>query len=269
MSSFLLNSCNFKTQNSPATELTIEEKISTANMQINKSNYTGAVATLREAKKIDPKNPKISIMLASSFAGIANILVADYWGFVVGYEPLIDGLKKNEGSLQSFGFFDFSILPSLDEASGIEFWKNIRKFLGQVDFTLAFLQKIPPVNSEQYYYLSLATKELEDVFTPGGRLYRAILNLILLRSSFDEMSKHLPLFVASTKKGSKFCGTEFSFFFNRILKCLDLLPEVMVDLTIAYPKNTNSIQETRNLLVKNKLEITNTLNLLIGATKCE
>lgn len=232
-------------QNEPATRR--EDPLAKGYQQIDRGEYDLAISDLTQLSQKDPR-PEVLVTLASAYAARGGVKVADYWGFVIGFKaPLVnsEALPVSEAakSLQKIARQTKGKLkPEEAEAFG-----GIMKALALWELYKDRIDAIPTSDGERARDLATATRILERVQTPGGRLYRAILNLILFKSavvasdgSWDEFEAA----VTEALKGDadKLCTFDVSRFTERLQPMSYRLAETLTDLMIAYPEQVLSLK---------------------------
>jgi hypothetical protein len=180
---------------------------------IDRGDYSTAIHKLRTLSLKDSR-PAVRVALASAYAARGGIRVGDYWGFVIGFEaPLVP-----PGS----------------------------RYKDRVD-------AIPVVRGTALTDLKLGVETLATVQTPGGRLYRGILNLILFKSYITASGNFWVEFnkvIEELVSGNTTVLCQFDF--DELLKWLEPISyhliEAMNDLVIAFPEDHKELEGARDLI---------------------
>lgn len=212
---------------------------------IDQGDYDQAISKLEILAQKDPR-PAVKVALASAYAARGGIRVENYWGFAIGFEnPLVTEPP-------------ISTSARLVGVRGL----NAREVqaLGGIIHTMAVWERykervdaIPVVEGKALWDLKAAVRVLRAVETPGGRLYRAILNLILFKSYlsasqglWDEFNKIIADLVSGNIE--VLCRFEF----ENILEWLEPitlhLSEAIEDLMWAYPQDRAELEDARELV---------------------
>lgn len=189
---------------------------------IDRGSYSEAIESLKELSLRDPR-PQVQVALGSAYAARGGIKVDQYWGFVIGFQsPLVKEEKPKDLSV----------------------WDQYK----------GRLEAIPVVSDPKALKdLHHAVDTLAAVPTPGGRLYRAILNLILFKSYMVSSNGFWEKFggvVPRLLDGDTAALCEFDL--DQLLNWLNPIAyhmiETMKDLTIAFPENEEDFTGARNLI---------------------
>ncbi len=231
----------------------VHDPLDTNYKLIDKGDYDGAIRELQRLSLADPR-PAVKVALASAYAARGGIRVENYWGFVIGFDaPLVppDSIPENATveSLQKIakqarGDIDPRDLNALGGiVKSLSVWE---RYKDRVD-------AIPVVSGAALADVQVAAETLKAVQTPGGRLYRAILNLILFKSYITASQALWDQFNAVI--GELLAGhieVLCKFDFEKILNWLNPityhLTEALDDLIIAYPDERKDLEDARNLV---------------------
>jgi len=220
---------------------------------IDRGSYSEAITNLTELAKKDSR-PQVRVALGSAYAARGGIKVDQYWGFVVGFKaPLVkpENVQVN-GTIESLQRIvkqaDGNIAPKDMKALG-----GLIRTLAVWDLYKDRVEAIPVVQGEAIQDLNRAVNVLASVNTPGGRLYRGILNLILFKSyvtasqdfweKFNEAIKEV---LAGNLKA--LCKMDFEELLNWLNPVSYHLIETLNDLIVAYPESEKDFVEARNLV---------------------
>jgi len=220
---------------------------------IDRGEYNQAISELQELSVKDAR-PAVKVALASAYAARGGIRVEDYWGFVIGFDaPLVPpGTIPGNATIES-------IQKIAKQAKGDMDPRDVRA-LGNLVNAMAVWERykdrvdaIPVVSGQALVDLTEAVKVLTAVETPGGHLYRAILNLILFKSymvSSKDLWDQLNGIIEEIIKGNIEVLCQFNF--EQILSWLAPityhLVETLNDLIIAYPDDRKDLEDARNLI---------------------
>jgi hypothetical protein len=231
-----------------------QDPLDKAYQKIDRGEYSSAIDDLNALSQTDPR-PEVLVTLASAYAGRAGIKVAQYWGFVIGFKapllnaddiavgPTVQSLKKIEK--QAGSKLSQAELQALGEfVRAMELW----------DLYKDRIEAIPTVSGEPEQDLLSAVDVLSRVQTPGGRLYRAILNLILLKSmvvASPEATNEFSTVIEKTLSGDTeaFCKFDFVQLGNWLTPVSQQLGETLSDLVIAFPEQSPSLNAAQAQLL--------------------
>jgi len=168
---------------------------------IDRGDYSQAISRLSDLSQQDQR-PQVRVALASAYAARAGIKVEQYWGFVIGFKaPLLktDNIQVN-ATIDSLQKIAKKAKGQMDEHD-MQALSGLIRALATWDRYQERIDAIPVVTGDSLTDLDRAVEVLANVQTPGGRLYRAILNLILFKSyvvaskdywsSFDQVVKRV------------------------------------------------------------------------------
>lgn len=207
--------------------------------------------TLLKKELTDRPAERIMILLASAYANRASVRVDSYWGFLIGYDNLLKNSKFFADSEEQIDLKDvLNAMPSEVRKSVQDLNLNLRN-LYQIRKRL---DQIPLVNETQQKDLLLAIETLEDAKTQGGRLYRGILELILLRTA-AETSYQILMDVAKNPKLD--CRENLGQAVDWIRYTNKLFQNLLEDVILAFPsqsKEVESLQSQSKDLLKNLSE---------------
>jgi hypothetical protein len=220
---------------------------------IDRGDCSQAIQNLQELSLMDSR-PAVRVALASAYAARGGIRIESYWGFIIGFAaPLIppDSIPVNGGivGLQKFakqtkgniGPLEVKALGGIMSAMTV--WD---RYKDRVD-------AIPVVSGQALIDLRLAIDALGMDKTPGGRLYRGILNLILFKSHITAAGSFWIDFnkvIEQLVKGNIQVLCRFNF--DELLKWLNPvsyhLTETLNDLIIAFPEDRKDLEPSRVLI---------------------
>lgn len=222
---------------------------------IDRGSYSEAIDLLIGLEKND-KRSQVRVALGSAYAARAGIKVDQYWGFVVGFKAPLMKVKAESvpatGKLESLqrivqqanGKIDTQQMQALSELSQtIRVWDQYKD---RVD-------AIPVVQGEALKDVHRAINVLALVKTPGGRLYRAILNLILFKTYVTASQDFWTRFNGSMEEAingslTSLCKVEFPDLLGWLNPISYHLMETLTDLTVAFPESEKDFVEARNLI---------------------
>ena len=201
-----------------------------ANAYIDKGDYDSAISIL-SAMKTDSSEPKVSIALASAYAGRAGVKVEKYWNFVVGYQPLMNR-KPDPDEPPAI---DISSLPGPLPKEALQLVKNLNQNIQEFNRIQKKAALIPYVAYAQRPDLVKAIEALTDVETQGAHLYRAILELVLLKSAIEDAAR-----LANHWAKNKFdlCSPDISKTSEWVTYSLHISDQILSDLRGAFPSRT-------------------------------
>lgn len=220
---------------------------------IDRGDYDQAIQELQDLSATDTR-PSVRVALASAYAARGGIRVEKYWGFVVGFEaPLLP-----PGAIPSNATAE-SLQKIVKQAKGDVDPRDM-KALGGVVNALAVWDRykdrvdaIPVVTGSALQDVKRAIDVLATVQTPGGRLYRAILNLIMFKSYitasqglWDQFNK----IIGDVLAGNIQVLCQFNF--DQILDWLNPITyhllETLNDLMIAFPDDHKDFENACDII---------------------
>lgn len=169
-----------------------------ADRAIDRGQYDRAIARLEELSRRDPR-PRVRETLASAYAARAGLSVQKYWGFLVGFQAPLLNLERVETSpaVRSAR----RVLDQLDghvEADSSRPFGQLARFFGTLELWSDRIDRLPTVPAAKRADVERALTVLKDIPSRGGRLYRALLGLIVFKTDitngFDkwaDVERHL------------------------------------------------------------------------------
>lgn len=221
---------------------------------IDRGEYSQAINQLQQLSRSDAR-PQVRVTLASAYAARGGIKVEQYWGFVVGFKtPLVTPENVTVNSTVT------SLQKIAKQLNGKIDPKDLQALGGVVNAVAVWdrykdrIDAIPVVQGKELEDVRTAVVTLTDIRTPGGHLYRAILNLILFKSyvtSSDKYWKDFNRAIEEVLKGNilALCQFDFEFLQQWLMPIFYHLIETLNDLVIAYPDSSKELIEARNTLV--------------------
>jgi hypothetical protein len=210
---------------------------------IEKGKNDDAISLLTAELKKHPGSNNIREILASAYANRAGIRVENYYGFTISYDSLIKGpqdfLSPTPEQLQ----VDLSqVFPGLppDMRNALQ---NFSTNLYIIQTIHNRIKHIPLVNDDQAKDLLSAIDTLEPATAAGAHIYRAILEIIVLRASFEQDNK---LLKAATSGAN--CKTTFDLAVQSVQFSFELLEQMLADVSKAYPSKADDMVSTKNQL---------------------
>lgn len=228
-------SCSKKSDLSEA-----DQKLAKATRLVDQRDYDGAIELCQSVLNAE-SNERATRILASAFSGKAGIHVEDYWGFVIGYEGLVGPDQKAIdiplGGLRLFA-------ASSKDLEGQA--KSLKILLDQIVAIQKRIEKIPYLESSKRVHLHQAIEALTKSSTRGGRLYRAILSIILVRSGLEDSQKFLTeLSIRQNKLCSQTSLADDSSILlmsMNLVNSLGLFIESLKDLSAAFPDGLKDLR---------------------------
>lgn len=211
---------------------------------IDKGNYNQAISKLQELSVRDFR-PQVKIALASAYAARGGVRVTQYWGFVVGFKaPLVPASSLQRITVQNKAGINPQELKALEGlVNALAVWERYQE---RVD-------SIPVVSGQALGDLKIAVETLTLVQTPGGRLYRGILNLILFKSYVNasapfwkDFDKVLEEILAGHPEA--LCRFDFDILLKWLTPISYHLVETLTDLSVAFPEDRQEFSEARNIV---------------------
>ncbi len=237
LTTILSVSCQEKKDNFATQESVTQHAISL--MEDGKNSE--AIQILKNENEKRPSE-RVQMLLASAYAGRAGIKVENYWGMIIGHESLIKTPQELEGKNDDLNLEE--LLGSLSP--------EIKKSLKGLDTNLYNLQRIqrritqiPVVKEDQASDLALGIDVLKDTHSEGARLYRAILEVIVIRSSIDQ---GVQLISRASSGKSSLCTEDFGLAIQWIQYTYALLQDTLSDINVAFPSQKKPVEDIQNQL---------------------
>ena len=231
---FLLTCCQKKDEGLSSQETKTQKAIQLT----EKGLYSEALEILQEEQSINPSE-RVQTLIASTYAARAGVKVENYWGFVVGYESLFGTKKSKPGA--------FDGLPP-------EVLTALKDLKGQLELLQAIqgrIELIPYVTEVQRDDVLLAQEALQGTTSAGARLYRAILAIIVLRSTIPEGAKVFD----QLSKDAKICAQNFSLASDWFTFNYEMLEGLLSDLEVAFPSQKTEIIKIKGQIKSNPLTV--------------
>jgi hypothetical protein len=220
---------------------------------IDKGDYEGAIRELQNLAAQDQR-PAVRVALASAYAAHGGIRVENYWGFVIGFKaPLVppESIPAN-ATIESLQKIAKQARGDLDPRD-LKALGGIVNALAVWDRYKDRVDAIPVVTGAALADVQMAAEILKTVQTPGGRLYRAILNLILFKSYISASQGLWDQFNAVLQdllrgRIEVLCKFNFDQILNWLNPITYHLLETLNDLMIAYPDEHKDLEDAKNII---------------------
>lgn len=223
-------------------------KIRQATSQIDKGDYDGAIASMQKLKA-QSANPKISMVLASAYAARAGVKVENYWGFTVGYEALLPEVAEKQAELEQNKFFQSETVKGLSKVIEPKLMTQVNEGFVQLNRIMSRIEKIPYSDREKRVDVQQAVKELTGVKTQGAALYKAILEIVLLRSAIGDIRDRV---THLTSKSLSPCQDDAEELLNWLQYSYQLLANIVADVAEAYPSRKPDLEKVSGILQANE-----------------
>jgi len=225
---------------------------------LDRGEYNRAIYELQKLSREDAR-PTVKVALASAYAARAGIRVSDYWGFLIGFEaPLMHSEAEPANAT----------LAGLQKISKQVDAQDLKALGGLVHSMVVWeqykdrVEAIPVVSgASSLEDMQRAIETLQSVSTPGGRLYRAVLNLILFKSYvslsqglWDRFSEALQDLVGG--RIEVLCSFDFEEIPTWLNPITFHLMEALEDLMVAYPEDRQDLEDAYDL-IKGVRQLTN------------
>ncbi len=206
---------------------------------MDKGQNDEAIALLKLEFSNRPSE-RTQILLASAYANRAGIKVESYWGFLIGYDSLLKGSKIfAENNDDNDADEIIAQLPSEVRSSMQELNSTLRELLK----LRKRLKQIPLISENQKADIQTAINTLADTQSHGARLYRSILELILLRTTIENGYLFLSDF---SKKPKIDCTKKMSQALSWIQVSTVLFQNFLSDFLLAFPTEEAEIKRLQS-----------------------
>ncbi len=222
------------------------DPLADSNQKIDRGDYDGAIAQLEELQTKDFR-PIVKSTLASAYAARAGLKVEKLWNFVnaLNSPPItVESVKSSPTFLQS---------KDLISKNATALGKNSENELNQLAQSMAAFQEyrskidsLPYIALDKRSDLKRGAAVLKGAETKGAHLYRAILNLVYLRSDlqdgfkyWDDVNGELKKLDIADGKNPRnkqiLCSVKISDFQEWLNGQFDQITEISEDIRFAFP----------------------------------
>ncbi|MBX3041296.1 MAG: hypothetical protein KF789_11375 [Bdellovibrionaceae bacterium] len=234
-------------------ELTGGDPLEESYRLIDKGEYNQAIQSLEELASRDSR-PAVVEALASAYAARAGVLVSRYWGAVVGFKaPLIQSQESRLEGLSGQALRVLSQVEGRKDLTGADEFSKLARFLSVLGEWQERIDRLPTIPARQRDDLREALGILENHKAPGGRLYRALLGLILLKSEINDgftgwesISASLAVSFGKSPgkvKGDLLCVVDYEAFASWTRGLVKTLQSTALDVAVAYPSKKIEIEK--------------------------
>jgi hypothetical protein len=189
------------------------------------------------------------MVLASAYAARAGVKVQSYWGFVIGYEALLPEATKKTSDLAQEQFFHAETVQALSKVIDPKLVEQINTGFVQLNAIMSRIEKIPYIDHDKRVDIQAAVKELSSVKTEGASLYKAILEIVLLRSAVGDIRDRV---THMTSKNISICQDDGQELMTWIQYSYKLLENLLADAGDAYPSRKPDIEKVSTVLNANQ-----------------
>lgn len=232
-------------------ELTGGDPLEESYRLIDKGEYDQAIRSLEELAARDSR-PTVIEALASAYAARAGVLVSSYWGAVVGFKaPLIQPRGTRLEGLSGQAVRVLSQVEGQKDLRGADEFSKLARFISVLSEWQERIDRLPTVPEARRDDLREALGVLEHHKSPGGRLYRALLGLILLKSEisdgftgWERISASLAVGLEASPrrvKGDLLCVVDYDAFSIWVRGLVRILQSTALDVAVAYPSKKAEI----------------------------
>ena len=228
------------------------DPLADSNQKIDRGDYDGAIAALEELQTKDAR-PVVKSALASAYAARAGLKVEKLWNFV----KTLNSPPITEESVKSSP--DFLQSKDLISKNALILGKNSESELDQLAKSMAAFQSyrqkiesLPYIALEKRHDLKRGAAVLKGAETKGAHLYRAILNLVYLRSDlqdgfkyWEDVNTELKKLDLVDRKNPKnkliLCSIKISEFQDWLVGQFEQITEISEDIRFAFPSKANEM----------------------------
>lgn len=234
-------------------ELTGGDPLEEAYRRIDKGEYDGAIRSLESLASRDSR-PAVTEALASAYAARAGVLVSKYWGAVVGFRaPLIQANGPRTEGLSGQAVRVLSQVEGRRDLQGSDEFSKLARFISVLGEWQERVDRLPTVPETRRDDLREALNILDHHKSPGGRLYRAMLGLILLKSEisdgfsgWERISVSLSASLVKSPESLRkdlLCVVDYGAFVSWAGGLVETLQSTALDVAVAYPSKKIEIQK--------------------------
>ncbi len=228
------------------------DPLADANQKIDRGDYDGAIAALEELQTRDTR-PVVKSALASAYAGRAGLKIEKLWNFV----KTLNSPPVTEESVKSSP--DFLQSKDLISKNALILGKNSENELDQLAKSMAAFQSyrqkiesLPYIALNKRHDLRRGAAVLKGAETKGAHLYRAILNLVYLRSDlqdgfkyWEDVNTELKKLDVGDRKNPKnkqiLCSIKISEFQDWLVGQFEQVSEISDDIRFAFPSKAKEM----------------------------
>lgn len=228
------------------------DPLSDSYQKIDKGDYNGAISELEELRTKDSR-PQVKSALASAYAARAGLKVEKLWNFVkaLSAPPVTEeSIKKSPNFLQSQDLFSKNAAV-LGPAAKSEL-DQLAKSMAAFEEYRSKTESLPYIAVERRNDLRLAAAVLKGADTKGDHLYRAVLNLVYLRSELqdgfkywndvnEELKKLHPEDRKNAQNKEILCNVKISDFQEWLDSQFDQVSDISEDIRFAFPSKAEEM----------------------------
>lgn len=163
-----------------------QDPLEQAYKRIDLGEYGGAIADLEVLALTDTRS-EVRQALASAYAGRAGVRIDTLWGFMVGFNAPLLSVEKLQAT-QTIVRAQRILAQFGGQSNGREARTivEIAKFLSGLELWRERIDQLPLVHGAARVDVDRAVAVLTGESSRGGRLYRALLGLVTLKSDMAE-----------------------------------------------------------------------------------
>lgn len=217
----------------PGSPENTDTRLNQAARAIDEGRFDDAITAATEVAAAEPRNERASLMLASAYAGRAGIRVENFWGFLVGFDGFVDA----GGTKLSVDVLGLRKYPLPASTKG-QLLSQFREILAVLMALQKRIFQIPYLELQNREDLRHGIEALKDSESPGARLYRAILLMVLIRSGIEDTQKEMKGLEGDPDPlCNSQAGKSVEWFTYTIAHLLDMV----LDLTRAFPNGLKEV----------------------------
>ena len=242
------------------------DPLSASYQKIDQGDYDGAIAQLEELRTKDSR-PAVKSALASAYAARAGLKVEKLWNFVKALNaPQIteEMVQKSTNFIQAQETITKNAI--LLGASSENDLHQMAKSMAAFEEYRSKTESLPYIAADKRIDLARGAEVLRGAETKGAHLYRAVLNLVFLRSElqdgfqyWDEVTERLkklnPLDQKNPMNKQILCSIEITKFQGWLVTQFELVSEISLDIRIAFPSKAQEMIKFANSVQKYQQEI--------------
>jgi hypothetical protein len=245
--SFALAAC------SPKKDTALDkDPLETGYRLIDKGETSEAIAHFEELATKDERI-QVKEALASAYSARAGIHVDNYWGFLVGFQaPLLQMQSLKTARTVSQARRILTQLEGHRELHGHQGLAELAQVVAAFEMWMNRIESLPVVAGDARRDIDRAMRVLFNDNRGGGRLYRALLGLVTLKSdltvgfeSWSQIDVQLTRVdlknPGSSKNNRLLCAVDVQAFADWTSGVLRRLNRTMEDVTIALPSKEQDL----------------------------
>lgn len=221
---------------------------------IDRNEPSAAIDYLQALQKKDHRS-EVKMALASAYAARGGIRVEDYWGFAIGFKAPVLNIDKIEATPEMD-----RLRKILNQMNGQLDSAQMNSLGGLVRALAAFeiykerIHSIPTIDQDKRADVIQAISVLNEVPTRGGKLYRSILQLMIIKTQLSEgfqswdliqrQAEQLQLHNLAIEGPKLLCRIDIDAYRRWLNSIVTNIQNLALDLSVAFPSRQNEFESS-------------------------